>query len=384
MARLVRKDIVKMKVCFVTNLPNLVGANQSMLDILSKCDKRDLTPVVLIGRHGPLEDELKKLGIRYKIIRYSTEVKKRNFVKNFLKVIMNYMAVFKIRKFFREEKFDLIHNNTVFVRVGIEAAYREKIPYVCHIREFVWEDSRVRLLREKRQYFLMDHAERVIAISNAIKDKFCKILKNAQFEIVYDGIDAERYYQQNHELFKKENTIVMLVGRIVPYKGQLEAVKAVGELEKRGIKNVRLQIVGNVGHKQYYSEIKNYIEENNLSQIEVIEFTSDLRELRRQSDINLVCSYVEGLGRVTVESMLAGCVTIGADTGATNELIKDKENGFLYERGNYNDLAEKILYVIGHKEDMKNITQAAQNFALEKFDADIYYEKIYNIYKSII
>ena len=53
-----------MKVCYVTHLPNLTGANQSLLDILSKWEHQKVEAMVLLGKHGQLEEELKQLGIR--------------------------------------------------------------------------------------------------------------------------------------------------------------------------------------------------------------------------------------------------------------------------------------------------------------------------------
>lgn len=72
-------------------------------------------------------------------------------------------------------------------------------------------------------------------------------------------------------------------------------------------------------------------------------------------DINLVCSRSEGLGRITIESMLAGCLTISAAAGATCEIIKDKDNGLLYQCGNFKVLANKIEWAINHKGILKRL-----------------------------
>lgn len=374
-----------MKVCYVTHLPNLTGASQSLLDILSKWDKDKVDAVVLLGKHGPLEKELNKLGIRYKIIPYFPEVKnKRNVIINLMKRIANRIALPKIIKFYKDEGFDLIHNNSLLVGVGMEAAFKADIPYICHLREFVWEDHKIRLLNEKRQYFYLNHSSAAIAISNVIRGKFQPMAGKTHFETIYDGINIPKYLQNNKKIFYNNKINLMLAGRIAPGKGQLDAIKAVEELVRRGITDVHLQIIGGTGDERYAEQIKNYVKTHKLDKVEFIEFTNDLYGLRKECDIGLVCSSAEAMGRVTLENMLTGCLTIGADAGATKELICDGVTGLLYKQGDYNDLADKIIYAMENKESMRTIATNGQEYAVREFDSGNYNDKLYDIYQLVL
>lgn len=375
-----------MKVCYVTHLPNLTGASQSLLDILSKWDKDKVEAVVLLGKHGPLENELNKLGIRYKIIPYFPEVKNtKNFLINPIKRITNLIALPKIIKFYKDEAFDLIHNNSLLVGVGMEAAFKADVPYICHLREFVWEGHKIRLLNEKRQFYYLNHSSAVIAISNVIREKFQPMAEKTHFETIYDGIDIPRYLNKNKKiLYDNKKVNLMLAGRIEPGKGQLEAIKAAEELINRGITNIRLQIIGGIRDKHYASEVKNYVKKHQLHQVEFIEFTKDLYGLREECDIGLVCSAAEAMGRVTLENMLAGCLTIGAEAGATKELICDGVTGLLYRQGDYNDLADKIIYALKNKEAAREIAMKGQEYAVREFDSGNYNDKLYDIYQFVL
>lgn len=374
-----------MKVCYVTHLPNLTGASQSLLDILSKWDKDKVEAVVLLGKHGPLEKELNKLGIRYKIIPYFPEVKnKKNFLINLMKRIANRIALPKIIKFYKDEEFDLIHNNSLLVGVGMEAAYKADIPYICHLREFVWEDHRIKLLNEKKQYFYLNHSGAAIAISNVIREKFQPMAEKTHFETIYDGINISKYLQNNKKILYNNKINLMLAGRIAPGKGQLDAIKAAEELVRRGITDVRLQIIGGTGDEKYADRIKNYVKNHELDAVEFIEFTNDLYGLREECDIGLVCSAAEAMGRVTLENMLTGCLTIGADSGATKELIRDGVTGLLYRQGDYNDLADKIIYAMENKESMRTIAMNGQEYAVREFDSGNYNDKLYDIYQFVL
>ena len=81
--------------------------------------------------------------------------------------------------------------------------------------------------------------------------------------------------------------------------------------------------------------------------------------------------------------MLAGCITIGADAGATPELLTDGETGYLYQSGNPDSLASRILYACEHKENAQNITENARNHVYSQFDMHRYAEEIANIYQTV-
>ena len=81
--------------------------------------------------------------------------------------------------------------------------------------------------------------------------------------------------------------------------------------------------------------------------------------------------------------MLAGCLTIGGNAGATTELIDNGKNGLLYEIGNYKDLADKIEYAIKNKEKSQEMINNAKRYAVDNFDIINYQKFINNLYNDI-
>lgn len=373
-----------MKVCYVTHASNLTGASQSLLDILRGIKDSNVDPIVLIGRHGPLTDELKKLGVPYRYIPYVHDIRNNNPIKNLIKRAVNRLAIWRVKRFFKKEHFDLVHNNSYLVRIGMDAAYQVKIPYICHIREMVWEGFHARLLSPKRQEFLLRNSRCAIAISDAVLQKYRPIAPNTNFRVLKDGIDINRYYHVHREILQDTTIRLLLAGRIEPTKGQLVAIQAIEQLNNKKGVDYHLTIVGNVGNPRYYSAIREYAESKNLSSlIKFIDFT-DLNDLRQKSDIALVCSAAEGLGRVTVEGMLTGCLVIGAASGATPELITNGETGLLFEPENSVDLATKIHYATTHPAEMNTIAKQGQSYAKNNFDITAYCARLINIYHEIL
>ena len=84
-----------------------------------------------------------------------------------------------------------------------------------------------------------------------------------------------------------------------------------------------------------------------------------------------------------MEAQLAGCLVIGANTGATPELIKDGKTGFLYEQGNSKELAKKIMYAIQHSELSREIALLGQQYSYKNYSKEKNAENIIEIYQSI-
>ena len=375
-----------MKVCYVTHKSNLTGASQSLLDMLSGWTDYDLEPVVLMPTHGPLEEELLKLGIKTKIIRYTNSFEKFSdpFWRTPLRMAVNTLyGINMIKRFMMEEKIDIVHNNSFLTGIGMQAAYELSIPYICHLREFVEEDHEVVFINNDEQYNLLKNAYAAVAISNAICKKYRQLAADTNIITIYNSVNAERFYI-NHETILSSNEVnLLLPGRITKTKRQIDAIKAIEILNKKGFTNVRLTIIGKGDQSNYEVTIRKYVEQNCVSNITFLPF-GDLKELWRKSDIGLMCSSHEAMGRVTIESMLSGCLTIGANAGATPELIEDGVTGYLYNVEDPNSLADTIIKAILKKEDTRRIAKNAQKFAADNFGVKKYCEQIYEIYQRAL
>lgn len=165
----------------------------------------------------------------------------------------------------------------------------------------------------------------------------------------------------------------------------MDAVKAIDCLvHEYGLKNIHLRIVGG-GKGAYYEKIKKHIRENHLQNyIEILPFQEDLKELRKNTDIALMCSGNEALGRVTIESMLSENLVIGADAAGTKEIIRDGVTGYLYESGNSKSLGKKIYDITGNWDSQERIIRNAKKYAIQNYDMNRYAEKILSIYRSLV
>ena len=379
-----------MKVCYVTHMPNLTGASQSLLDLLRALEGSEVEPVVLLGRRGPLEDELEKRGVPFQVIRYANEIKRdRSRAHSLVKEALNVPAKRKVKAFFKAEGIDLVHNNSMLVGIGMECAKELNIPYIAHIREYVQEDLELELEHPEAQSRLVQQADGAIAVSEAVAKAGEKKYGAPKSGIrpIYDGIDIGRYLMAAEERqapLSGPTIELLLAGRIAAGKGQLEAAKAVALLNEAEPGRYHLTIAGPVGTPSYAEELEAFVATLPDGQVDILPFIDDLRAQRAQTDIALLCSVSEAMGRVTIESMLAGCLVVGANGGATPELLADGR-GVLYEPGNVEALAEAIRKTAAHSpSEVRAVVERGQQYSAETFAPEHYAEQILELYHEVL
>ena len=379
-------DKKKIKVCYITHEPNLTGASQSLIDIIDGLDKKTIDPVVLVRKNGPLEDELEKRGIKTHVIYYTQTIrplKSEERLRSLGKRLVNAIQEEKIARFMRREGFDIVHSNSLLAISGMKAAAKAKIPYICHIRDMLEEDHGLTPIDKESYERCMNGAACCITISNYVNNKYRECIPSEKSIIIQDGIQTSRYYREHNRLFGNKKIKVLLAGRIQPGKRQLDAIKAVELIMDNGNREIELYIAGGDAiNTDYPSMIREYVKKQGLGNINFVGFTN-LEQLRAECDICLMCSTNEALGRVTIEGMLSGCLVIGADAGATPEIIEDEVTGFLYKAGDPADLAACIIKAAANPEEARMIAKKGRERAME-FDSAIYAKKIEKIYCDIV
>ena len=376
-----------MKICFFSHGSgtNQDGATLSMLNIMDELASRGHQVIGIMAKDVNLNYIKGKENVKFYFIPsydMRLDLKRKGFdveLKYFIKNRINWFIMRKTLNILKKEKIDIIHINGLNNGIGALIAKSFNIPYVWHIRQLMQEDLNQRLYNQKQVWSMVKAADGVIAISKAVKDKF-EMEFNREIKVVYNGVPLGDYQVKNHEIFTNEYTRIILPGRIVEGKGQLDAVKAVQKIVKDGNRKLLLILSGH-SQDQYADRLKKYVFENHLSNyIEFQEHNSDLRELRSTCDIGLTCSKKEAFGRVTVENQMAGLLAIGSDTGGTPEIIEHGKTGILYHEGDYKSLAEKIEYAVRNKVKMRQLAQNGYMNAAEKYSIIRVVDQVLEIY----
>ena len=372
-----------MNVLYFVNTVGMYGANHSLIDMLEELKKRHVNGYVVIMQDGDLKRELRKRGIKTYIVSYETNSAIKNtltFTNKCKRLAKNIQCLQEIKKIIDTNNIDIIHSNASNIDIGAIAAFRYNLPHVFHVREILLDDYGLSYDFPTLSRFFLSKAKKIIAISEYVQKKR-KLGKNSI--VLYNGINLEKYSISKKALFTSDKLHILYCGVISHQKGVMDVVKAVRYLIQKGYVNIELSIVG--GESPYGLKIKKYVRQNHLEKyIYFHGYQQDVLEFRKKADVAVMTSRSEALGRVTIESMLGEVLVIGADCGATSELIRDGITGYLYEPGNIKHLASILDGIKENKEKNVSIVENAKNFALDNFDREKYVNEIISIYRSLL
>lgn len=307
-------------------------------------------------------------------------------------------------------KFDVCSKNifTVFSRINkLKNILKELMPDIIHVRSripawlvyFANKSLKIKVVSTVHGFNsvsfyskIMTKADAVICVSNSIKEYIQKNYQTPEpkITVISRGIDLELFNLKNisNEFisdFKKENNlkdkfIISSVGRVTQLKDYETFIKTIF-LVKKEIPTVVALIVGGVrSDKQGYLEsLKKLIKD--LSLEDNIIFTgsqSKIAEIYALSDVVVSSSKKpESFGRAVAEAIAMNTPVIATNHGGVKDIIIENENGFFFEVGESENLADKILK--SNDLEFDGYTYICDNFSLDNM-----VNNTINVYKRVV
>ena len=376
----------RLNVMYICNDLGIGGATLSLIDTLEQM-RGYVNCIVVIRQQYDIIYHLEKLNIQYYIVPFECDygLKENNSLEKMeLNFIEDYDSAKHLVEIIHNEKIDLIHINSSVSNVGAIAGLIAGIPYIWHIRELIHDHFNCCYYNEDLKRELFNKAARIISISDCVKKKVLETYKIESIRM-YNGLDIDKY----ENVIDDKNTYnrnFLTAGIISEEKGQWDAIRAVEFLIKKGYTDIKLYIIGNANEFFKWS-VEKYVKRHDLNNnIYFISFKEDLMLFRKKVSYSITGSKMEALGRSTIEAMLAGNIVIGADTGGTKELIGlEEKRGYLYEQGNYENLALVLEKVINESDAIKKrIQKSAQIYAIKEFDSVKYCKELYQVYLDAV
>jgi glycosyltransferase involved in cell wall biosynthesis len=296
-------------------------------------------------------------------------------------------VVIRLARFFRQQRFDIVHTHTVKPGLlGRIAARLAGVPIVIHtVHGFhIWDD----MSAFEWRFFLW--IERFAArfcdlllsqnhedIEMAIREHICSA---ARIQYLGNGIDisyfhpdqvsADHVAKLRRELGVAPNQyLVGMIGRLVRLKGYYDYMEAARSLKTQG-EPIRFVTVGLATPEKAdalspEALIAQYGLEGTMCHLGK---RDDVRELIAAMDTLVLASYTEGVPRVLMEAAAMGKATVGTDVRGTREVIVDGQTGYLVPVRNPAALADGIRRLLGDRQRAQEMGLAARRRAEKHFD----------------
>jgi len=288
----------------------------------------------------------------------------------------NLSCLFDLHGVIKKKNITVLHCHlakSFFIGYLIKRLFSKQIKLVFHEHGKIFKNNWLYNL------FLRCVKKRVdlfIAVSKATKNE---LMKNAdinpkKIEVLYNFSDldpsnagkSDKQEEREKLGLRKDYFVIGFAGRLSKVKGCEHLIKSIPYIN---IPNFKVLIAGDGLERKNLERLT-----ENLSITEKTIFLGYVKEILNFYgiiDVLVVPSKFESFGISVIEAQACGIPVIASNVGALNELIKNEENGLLFEFANGKDLAEKIEWMEKDKELrgrlIKNGLCTVKRYSIEEY-----------------
>ncbi len=258
-------------------------------------------------------------------------------------------------------------------------ASKSKIPLIIHLRGNIWEEEKWAKHTTHKSFPKRIALQIWIAITKeTFKKSFliipiCKHLEkivkknypNKKTEVLQQGIDSNRWYSSKGMNLKH------------PCVGLLQDVKIWGKTQEMFILQKVLESMPNVtfywaGDGPYREKILSVLGKyNNFKWLGSLEYPNKVRQFLTEIDVYALITGIDMSPLTLQEAQLMKKPVIATNVGGVSEVMKNNVTGFLVDKGNADELIEKISLMIEDEDKMEIMGNAGRKFIEENFNWDI-------------
>ncbi len=282
----------------------------------------------------------------------------------------------------------------VSIHTAVSASYYRKlgyillsrlfaIPVVVHIHpasfyEFFKEGGSLRRFVITRGLNL---SEELVFLSQQSVDQFRPFFHQARMTVIRNPVDVELFHSGSRSPVKG-NYRILFMGWIIKEKGVYDIVNAIPEVVA-SFPQAEFVFAGN----KEVERLKEIIEHRQLTRYaKVLGWVdgSEKLDLYRTSRLLLLPSYTEGVPNVILEAMASGLPVITCPVGGIPSVFVEGENGYYVSPGDTQELAARIVHMLGDDEMCEEISHLTGRKAREFYSIEVIGRQLENVYRKFL
>jgi len=169
-----------------------------------------------------------------------------------------------------------------------------------------------------------------------------KLIEGRKIKLIPgSGVNLKEFSPMSKTI-EKPWPVFLFIGRIMKEKGIEEYLEAARMIKEDGYE-AEFQILGSWEEDEWKKKVEEY---EVKGYVKYLGFSDDVREEIRNCDCVVNPSYHEGMSNVLLEAGAMGKILLGSNISGIKEIICPLGSKYLFEKGNINDLKEKILSIL--------------------------------------
>jgi len=208
--------------------------------------------------------------------------------------------------------------------------------------------------------------------------------------LIYNGVDLKRVTakvarsETRGVLGLSADALVMIVvANLIPYKGHLDLINALGDAKPSLPGNWQLLMVGRDDGTG--AAIESLAEKLGIGQhIKFLGSRRDVPDLIAASDLGIMPSHEEGFSNAIIEQMAAGLCVIATDVGGNAEAILDRATGVIVPPQDIGALLQAIVQLADDPDLRSRFGGAAQARVQSNFTLDACVAGYESLYRGLL
>ena len=306
-------------------------------------------------------------------------------------------AYIKLKKYFREQKFDVVHTHSSKAGIiGRLAAQAAKVPCIVHTvhgqafheYEKPWKNFIYKLSERIAGY----PSDRIYAVAQAMIDQCIKahIAPPEKYQVVYSGMDIEAFLNAKRneklrsELNLPENApVIATLARLFELKGYDDVMKAF-PLVLAQVPDAHLLIIGDgILRENLEAEARAGGFADRVHFAGLIS-PDKVPDYLIQADILWHLSLREGLPRSVVQALACGIPACGYQLDGTPEVILNGVTGCCVPPRQLEVIARETAELLQTPEARTKLGAAGRELVRERFDKDRMAEILLRDYLNVL
>jgi glycosyltransferase involved in cell wall biosynthesis len=363
------------------------GAERHLVQLISRLDRRKWSPhVFAISEGGPLEADLRTLGVPVRILGYEG-LRIRRFIRG------TWRPVAELLHGLHDVRPAIVHSYLYWANVlGTLAARRAGVPVVITSRRGLGHFKEQRWYYQPLENYTNRLADAITVNSRGVLEDVRRRERHVdgKVHLIYNGVDFQRFAtaERDPALLRAEVgvppgvPVIGCIANLIPYKGHLDLIEALPSVMAL-VPHLHVVLVGRDGGIQASLEERARV----LGVAERVRFLGsrrDVAELLHLFDVVVLPSHEEGFSNVILEGMAAARPLVVTDVGGNAEAVEHGKTGLVVPPRSPQALSAALGELLTDGERARAMGRAGQERVRSHFSLDAMVAGIEALYTALL
>ena len=288
-----------------------------------------------------------------------------------------------LRRYIRDNRIQLVHTfDAPMDLVAIPVAWAARVPVL--VKSHLWYRSALPR-REQLCLAATDHlVDAIVVNSRAVQRELVEHhhVPDGRTHLCYNGVDTVAFHPEGHTDQSRPATLTIGTVCALRAEKRLDVLfRAFARARSTGL-NARLVVVGSGPMAEPLEALRRQLGIVDSSELHAT--TRDVAHWMRQIDIFVLSSDTESFPNALLEAMACGCCVVASDVGGVPELVRNGDNGLLFEPGSVDQLTQILTALAVDADRRRALGAEAARTARAEFSIERNVASIERVYDSFL